>query len=64
MNKYKKRAHALADEMAGEMARKLQHSTPAHMGFPNVTTEQLIEGERRCWLEHELRTYRLAGLLD
>jgi hypothetical protein len=64
MNEYETRAQKLADEMAAEMARKLQHSTPADMGWPDVTPEQLIEGERRCWLEDELRTYRLAGLLD
>ena len=44
----------VADEMADEMRRKLEAGlTPADMGWPDLTPEELVESERRSWLEEE-----------
>ncbi len=55
MNDNKTRAERHADECAAEMARKLEYFTPADMGWPHLTAEQLIASERKCWLEEEQR---------
>jgi hypothetical protein len=44
-----------ADEAAAAMARKLEHTTPAEMGYGNMTPEELIASERQAWLEEEKR---------
>jgi hypothetical protein len=43
---------ALADEMAAEMRRILDCGvTPAQMGWPGMTADELVISERQCWLE-------------
>ena len=42
-----------ADEAARRMCEKLEHSTPAEMGWPDLTAEELVESERRAWLDED-----------
>jgi hypothetical protein len=54
------RAAAVAAEMADEMRRKLEYATPAELGWPNLTAEELIASEYQCWLieEHRIEEQR------
>jgi hypothetical protein len=49
------RAAAVAAEAANVMRRKLEHATPAELGWPGLTAEELIASEYRCWLGEEHR---------
>jgi hypothetical protein len=60
MNDNMTRAERVAAECAAEMRRQLQYHTPAEMGFPDMTVEELVESEYRCWLAEETRLARLA----
>jgi hypothetical protein len=51
----------LATEQASEMRRKLEHLTPAQLGFPGMTADELIASEYRCWLDAELEEDRKRG---
>jgi hypothetical protein len=49
------RAVRVADEQANEMRRKLEGGlTPAFIGWPGLTAEELIESEWRCWFSEEM----------
>jgi hypothetical protein len=58
MNHNLTRAEQVATEQANEMRRKLEHLTPAQMGWPGLTAEELIASEYQCWLEEEQRLER------
>jgi hypothetical protein len=58
MNDNLSRAERHATEQANEMRRKLEHLTPAQMGWPGLTAEELIASEYRCWLDEELEEER------
>jgi hypothetical protein len=51
----------LANEMADQMRRNLEVLTPAQMGWPHLTPEQLIESERQCWLDEFAEEARKAA---
>jgi hypothetical protein len=55
------RAALVAAEQAIEMARKLEDSTPAEMGWPELSPEELIASEFRCWLMEEAHEIRKAA---
>lgn len=58
------RAERVARDAAAEMRRQLEHCTPADMGWPALTAEELIASEYQCWLaaeaDEELRSYAPA----
>ena len=57
-------AERIAAEQANDVRRKLEHSTPAQLGRPGSSAEQLIASEYRCWLteeENEARKRRPRG---
>lgn len=56
-----RRAAAVANEAANEMARQLEHATPAELGWPDMTAEGLIESERKAWYAEELHELRSAA---
>ena len=43
----------VADEMANAMRRKLHHATSEELGWPGMTSEELIASERISWLEEQ-----------
>jgi hypothetical protein len=61
MNDNLTRAERVATEQANEMRRQLEHSTPAELGWPGLTAEQLIAAEYKCWLVEELNEDRKAA---
>ena len=49
------RAVITANEAAAEMRRKLEGGlTPAAMGWPHLTADELVASEWRCWFKQEL----------
>jgi hypothetical protein len=48
------RAKRTADEMAEQMRCQLQHSTPEELGWPDLTPEELVAAEWRCWFDEEM----------
>jgi hypothetical protein len=52
---------SLADEMAAQMRRNLEVLTPAQMGWPGLTAEELIAAERQCWLDELAEDARKAA---
>jgi hypothetical protein len=51
------RAVRVADGQANEMRRKLEGGlTPALIGWPHLTAEELIESEWHCWFDQEMRS--------
>jgi hypothetical protein len=61
MNDNKTQAEQVADEMSRQMLRQLEHNTPAELGFPDMTADELVASEWRCWFEEEQRLNRLAS---
>ena len=55
MNDNRTRVERVADECAAQMRRKLEHLTPAQMGWPDMTAQELVAAEYQCWLQEELR---------
>jgi len=51
-------AERMAAEQANEMGRKLEHCTPAQLGWPGSSAEELIASEYRCWLMEEMNEAR------
>ena len=51
MNDNLTRAEQVAIEQSNEMRRKLEHSTPAQLGWPDLTAEELIATEYQCSIE-------------
>jgi len=49
-------AERIAAEQANDVRRKLEHSTPAQLGWPGLSAEELIASEYRCWLTEEERS--------
>jgi hypothetical protein len=52
------RATRQAAESAIEMARQLEHSTPANLGWPKLSPQELVAFEFRCWLSEEMNEAR------
>ena len=48
-------ATRIANEMAAEMRRKLEDATPEELGWPDMTPDELVAAEWRCWVEAEER---------
>ena len=46
-------AAAVAGEMASEMRHKLEHATPAELGWLRLTADELIAAEYQCPLGEE-----------
>jgi hypothetical protein len=42
------------------MARQLEHLTPAQLGFPGLTAEELIASEYQCWVNEEINEFLKA----
>jgi hypothetical protein len=59
MTENERRARAVADEMAAQMAAALEQTTPEELGWRGVTREELIASEWTSWFEEEMRR-RLA----
>ena len=51
MNDNLTRAEQVAIEQSNEMRRKLEDSTPAQLGWPDLTAEELIAAEYQCSLD-------------
>jgi len=52
------RAVRVADCQANEMRRRLEGSSPALLGWPaQMTAEELIESEWRCWFSAEMNSH-------
>jgi hypothetical protein len=55
-DRFVQKAMQVADEQAAELARQLEIATPTELGWPDMTAEELIESERRCWFEDVMQT--------
>jgi hypothetical protein len=59
MTETERRARAVADEMAAQMAAALGQATPEELGWRGLTREELIASEWKSSFEEEMRR-RLA----
>lgn len=56
------RIQQVADDMAAEMRRKLDSGlTPADLGWPNMSANELVLSEWRAWVEEETRVLGLEA---